>query len=93
MGKKSLYLLDVRKENDWIKERIDGSHNIYIGILKNNLDKVPKDKHIVVSCDTGYKASIGASILKMNGYKNVTNVLGSMMSWRKAGYPVVKGKL
>jgi len=92
MGKKSLYLLDVRKENDWIKERIDGSHNIYIGILKNNLDKVPKDKHIVVSCDTGYKASIGASILKMNGYKNVTNVLGSMMSWRKAGYPVVKGK-
>jgi len=93
MGKKSLFLLDVRKENDWIKERIDGSQNIYIGILKNNLDKVPKDKHIVVSCDTGYKASIGTSILKMNGYKNVTNVLGSMMSWKKAGYPVVKGKL
>jgi hydroxyacylglutathione hydrolase len=93
MGKESLFLLDVRKENDWIKEHIDGSHNIYIGILKNNLEKVPKDKHVVVSCDSGYKASIGTSILKMNGYKNVTNVLGSMMSWKKAGYPIVKGNL
>jgi len=93
MSKESLFLLDVRKENDWIKERIDGSHNIYIGILKDNLDKVPKDKHVVVSCDTGNKASIGTSILKMNGYKNVTNLLGSMMSWKKAGYPVVKSDL
>jgi hydroxyacylglutathione hydrolase len=91
MGKESLFLLDVRKEKDWITERIDGSHNIYIGILKDHLDKVPKDKHVVVSCDTGYKASIGTSILKMNGYKNVTNVLGSMKAWKRAGYPVVKG--
>jgi len=93
MGKESLFLLDVRKENDWIKERIDGSHNIYIGLLKDNLEKVPKDKHVVVSCDTGYKASIGTSILQMNGYNNVTNILGSMTSWKKAGYPVVKGNL
>lgn len=93
MGKKSLFLLDVRKEKDWKTERIDGSHNIYIGILKDHLDQVPKDKHVVVSCDTGYKASIGTSILKMNGYKNVTNVLGSMTAWKKAGYPVVKGNL
>jgi hydroxyacylglutathione hydrolase len=91
MGKKSLFLLDVRKENDWIKERIDGSHNVYVGLLRDNLESVPKDKHVVVSCDTGYKASIATSILQMNGYKNVTNILGSMMSWKKAGYPVVKG--
>ncbi len=91
MGKESLFLLDVRKEDDWIKEHIDGSHNIYIGHLMDELEKVPKDKHIVVSCDTGYKASIGTSILKKNGYKNVTNILGSMTSWKRAGYPLVKG--
>jgi hydroxyacylglutathione hydrolase len=91
MGKKSLFILDVRKENDWVKEHIDGSLNIYIGELKDNLDKVPKDRHVVVSCDTGYKASIGASILKMNGYKTVTNIMGSMTAWKKAGYPVIKG--
>ena len=36
MGQDSLFLLDVRKENDWISERIDGSHNIYIGLLKES---------------------------------------------------------
>lgn len=91
MGQESLFLLDVRKENDWIKERVDGSHNIYIGLLKDSLEEVPKDKHVVVFCDSGYKASIGTSILKMNGYNRVTNVLGSMMAWQKAGYPVLKG--
>ena len=74
-----------------IRDSIEGSHNIYIGQLKDELENVPKDKHVVVSCDTGYKASIGTSILKKNGYKNVTNILGSMMSWKKAGYPIIKG--
>jgi hydroxyacylglutathione hydrolase len=91
MGRDSLFLLDVRKENDWINERIDGSYNIYIGLLKDRLEEVPKNKHVVVFCDSGYKASIGTSILKMNGYNKVTNVLGSMMAWQKAGYPVLKG--
>lgn len=91
MGKESLFILDVRKRNDWVKERIDGSYNIYVGELKDNLDQVPKDKDVAVLCDTGYKASIGSSILKMNGYKNVTNIMGSMTAWKKAGYPVLKG--
>ena len=91
MGKESIFILDVRKQNNWIKEHIDSSFNIYIGELKDNLDKVPKDSHVVVLCDTGYKASIGASVLKMNGYKNVTNIMGSMTAWKKAGYPVIKG--
>jgi hydroxyacylglutathione hydrolase len=91
MGKDSIFLLDVRKEQDWRKEHIEGSHNIYIGLLNDRLDEVPHDKQIVVSCDTGYKASIGTSVLKKNGYKDVTNILGSMVSWKRAGYPVIEG--
>jgi len=83
----SLFLLDVRKEWEWEEERIIGSHNIYLGILEKNLKKVPKDKGVVVYCDSGYKAGVAASILRMNGYKDVTNVLGSMMAWKSAGYP------
>ena len=87
MGDPSLFLLDVRKEWEWEEERIEGSHNIYLGILEKNLKKIPKDKSVVVYCDSGYKAGVAASILKMNGYKDVTNVLGSMMAWKSAGYP------
>ncbi|MBP2046221.1 MBL fold metallo-hydrolase [Methanobacterium aggregans] len=85
----SIFLLDVRKEWEWEEEHIDGSHNIYIGILEEKLEDVPKDRSIILYCDTGYKAGIGASILKINGYINVTNVLGSIMAWKKAGYPTL----
>ncbi|MCE7697645.1 MAG: MBL fold metallo-hydrolase, partial [Methanobacterium paludis] len=86
----SLFLLDVRKEKDWIEGHIEGSRNVYVGLLKDHLEEVPRNKQVVVYCDAGYKASIAASLLKMNGYENVTNVLGSMKAWKKAGYPVTK---
>lgn len=82
----STFLLDVRKEWEWEEERIRGSQNIYLGIIEKNLKEVPKDK-VVVYCDSGYKAGVAASILKINGYIDVTNVLGSIMAWKRAGYP------
>jgi hydroxyacylglutathione hydrolase len=69
---------------------IEGAHNIWVGHLKDRLEEVPKEKHIVIYCDAGYKTSIAASILKMDGYEQVTNVLGGMMAWKKAGYPIDK---
>jgi hydroxyacylglutathione hydrolase len=84
----SIFLLDVRKKWEWEEERIIGSHNIYLGIIEKNLKEVPKDKKVVVYCDSGYKAGVAASILKIKGYIDVTNVLGSIMAWKRAGYPI-----
>ena len=39
-------------------------------------------------CDSGYKGSLGVSVLAMYGYTEVTNVLGGMQAWVRAGYPV-----
>lgn len=87
----SIFILDVREENKWEQEgHIEGAHNIWVGDLKQRLAEVPKDKHIVVYCDSGYKTSIAASILKMKGYEKVTNMLGGFMAWKKAGYPIEK---
>ncbi|MGZ7096152.1 MAG: rhodanese-like domain-containing protein [Methanobacterium sp.] len=44
---------------------------------------------MVVYCDTGNRASIAASLLQINGYANVANVLGSISAWKGAGYPLV----
>jgi len=55
------------------------------------LDEIPQYKKVVVYCDAGNKSTIAASILKQNGYEDVTTVLGSMKAWKAAGYPVVVG--
>lgn len=86
----SIFILDVRKETDWEKGYVEGAHHIYLGHVKERLEEIPKDKKIVIYCDSGNKSTIASSILKKNGYKYAATVMGSMKAWRTAGYPVVK---
>jgi hydroxyacylglutathione hydrolase len=56
--------------------------------VPQHLDEIPGNERIVVYCDAGFKGSLAASILAINQYHDVTNVLGGMTAWKKAGYPV-----
>jgi hydroxyacylglutathione hydrolase len=47
---------------------------------------------LVAYCDSGYRASLAASILKREGFENVFNVPGSWQACKHAGYPV-EGKI
>jgi hydroxyacylglutathione hydrolase len=84
-----LFLLDVRdvrnREQDGF---IAGSVHTYIGELPMHLAEVPRDRHVIVFCDSGFKGSIGASLLAQAGYPSVANLLGGMNGWINAGYPV-----
>jgi hydroxyacylglutathione hydrolase len=42
---------------------------------------------VAVICGSGYRGSIAASFLKREGYQHVTNILGGMTAWKKAGLP------
>jgi hydroxyacylglutathione hydrolase len=91
LGEESLYILDVRDiENTRKLGAIPGSHHIYIGHLNEQVGEIPRDKHIIVYCDSGFKGSMGASILQKKGYTEVTNILGGMTAWLNAKYPVEK---
>jgi len=85
-----IFVLDVRSQDEWEEGHIESANNIYIGELKTNLDDVPHGKKIVTLCGNGTRASLAASLLRKEGYKNVMNVLGSMKAWNSGGYPVVK---
>jgi hydroxyacylglutathione hydrolase len=56
--------------------------------LPEHLDEIPRDVPVFVYCDAGYKGSLAASLLERNQYGNITNVLGGMTGWKRAGYPV-----
>jgi hydroxyacylglutathione hydrolase len=85
-----LFILDVRGDEEWESGHIEGARHIYVGHVEENLDKVPKNCQVVVYCGSGRRSNIAASILKKNGYRKVFNVLGSMSSWKSAGYEVIK---
>ena len=84
-----LFILDVRTDEEWEKSHIENINHIYVGNLKNRISEIPNDKPIAVICSVGNRGSIGASILRQTGRKNVYNVIGGMIAWKKAGYPVI----
>lgn len=71
--------IDVRTPNEFKGRRIEGFKNIPLG---SDFTKLPKDKEIVVICQSGMRSSTAAKQLVKLGYKNVTNVRGGMNAYR-----------
>lgn len=75
------FLLDVREPAEIAKGMIPGATNIPLGQLRDNLDKLPKDKEIVVYCRVGIRGFNAERILKGNGF-NVKNMTGGIITWQ-----------
>lgn len=85
----TIYLLDIRKAEDFANGHIEGAINIPMGAVGANLDKLPKDKQIIVNCYSGQTSGQTVAVLKMAGYNAIT-VKGGFPSYEKAGMAIVK---
>jgi hydroxyacylglutathione hydrolase len=67
---RQIVLLDVRRTAEWNASRIGGSVHIPIYELRRRLTEIP-DGEIWVHCQSGYRASVAASLLDAAGRKVV----------------------
>lgn len=76
------FLLDIRKQNDFKKAHIPNSINIYWKTIlsQKNLNKLPKDKIIILICYVGHTASQVLVMLRLLGYKVITLKFGMGIS-------------
>lgn len=81
-------ILDVRSPREWKGGHVPGAQHIFLSDLRKRAGELDKAKPIAVYCASGYRASIAASILKQEGFNDVSNVPGSWHAWKQAGYPV-----
>jgi hydroxyacylglutathione hydrolase len=89
LEKEKPFILDVRDVKNWrAVGHVPGAHHIYIGELPRHLDEIPINEPIIVYCDAGYKGSLAASFLAIHQYHMVTNVLGGMTAWKRAGFQI-----
>lgn len=82
-------VIDLRGAAEYNAGHIAKAENIFVGTLADNLNKVSKDKKVIIHCQSGDRAAIGYSILAKNGYKNISNFSGSINEWVNAGEPLV----
>ena len=67
-------ILDVRSKDEYSRGNINGSMNIAVNQLENNLHKL-KDKNaaIITCCASGMRSATAKNILENNGYQAVFN--------------------
>lgn len=76
---KDKVFVDVRTPAEYKGRNIRQFKNIPLG---SDYSKLPKDKEIIVICQSGMRSSQACKQLKKLGYDNITNVRGGMSAWR-----------
>ncbi len=90
-GAEAPFVVDVRQASEYDEGHIPGSIHIGAGDLPSRLDELPRDRTIAVICASGFRSSIGASLLRRAGFANVVNVRRGLPHWSACGLPVVRG--
>jgi hydroxyacylglutathione hydrolase len=85
-----IVVLDVRSDEDYGRGHVRGAINVYCGELQDRVGELPLEKSIAIICSVGYRSTLAASIIRMNGCTDAYIVLGGTKAWKAAGYPVVK---
>ncbi|HEY1629028.1 MAG TPA: MBL fold metallo-hydrolase, partial [Tepidisphaeraceae bacterium] len=83
-------LIDVRTPREREQKQIAGSMNIPLNHLAENLDKLPKDRPLLIHCAGGYRSSIAASLLQSRGFEDVSEIAGGLAAWEAANLPVLQ---
>ena len=80
---KSTVLLDVRRDDERAKGFIPGSIHIPLDQLRSRIDELPRDREIMVYCQSGQRSYYAARILTQHGFR-ARNLTGSYRTWKTA---------
>lgn len=82
------YFVDCREKADadqFVERNPDDWHNIPQGEIYDRLDEIPKDKSVVLVCNTGARSYEAQIMLLDRGYENIINIHGGMAAIKKYG--------
>lgn len=81
----NLFVVDVRRPEDFAHDHIPGAVHIEWRQLVARRTELPRDKTVLVYCNTGSLSAQGAFALKLSGYDNVKVLTGGYDSWKAKG--------
>jgi glyoxylase-like metal-dependent hydrolase (beta-lactamase superfamily II)/rhodanese-related sulfurtransferase len=84
---KPAQFIDVRRPAEYASSHADGTINISLSDLTKEVDRFDPAAPIYVICQSGYRSSIGASILENAGFEKIYNVTGGTQAWLNENLP------
>ncbi len=85
-------LVDVRNSSEFGAGHLAGARNVPLGRLAERLGELPRDRTLVVHCQSGARAGVAVSLLQASGFRDVLHLDGDFAGWKAAGRPVETGR-
>jgi sulfur-carrier protein adenylyltransferase/sulfurtransferase len=77
----SFQLIDVRESHERAYTNIGGDH-IPMGRVMQSIDKIDREKEVIVYCRSGSRSAQVVSFLEeQHGFNNLFNLKGGILAW------------
>ncbi len=80
---KDSYLIDVRINESYKTSTIENAINMPLAELRNRIDEIPKDKKVILFCNSGYTSYLASRILIQKGFNNVYSLMGGIKLYKE----------
>ena len=75
-----IQIIDVRERNEYEYCNIGGDP-MPMGEIMRNLDRIAKEKDVIVHCKSGGRSGSIVNALMARGFTNVINLRGGIIAW------------
>lgn len=82
--------IDIRSPEQFKTGSIPQSRNIPSADLESKAASLPKNKPLILVCDTGQKTGAAVGTLRKLGFERVVSIQGGLRSWTQDGLPLSK---
>jgi rhodanese-related sulfurtransferase len=82
---KRFHVIDARDKDQFAKDHIPGAVNIEWRQVLAQRSVIPKDKSVLIYCNTGSLSAQAGFALRIAGYENVRILQGGYSEWKAKG--------